>query len=292
MQNQKRKTLITYRTSKHLKIHNQLVRNSDDFSISVNWITGILPILSGSFVILGMIRSFVYYESFGVAITKYIDFGEIFTLWFFETILSLLPILFGLLLFLLYYLSTPNYDEGYNYRHSTPFLLYVITVFYYFFGIHKNAFSNYSEDLQHFILNSIGHQIAIILLIIGFVFFLYGVVGYFKTLRKRKTDKQNLFSKTNGTACIITITCCLYVYFIVLPQGLALTSDNPDKYILQFEDHTISTDDNLRYLNKTKNYIFLYDRCNNQTHIYKMEDIHKIVVETYSTKKLFEGKGI
>src|SRR5690606_24238649 len=56
-----------------------------------------------------------------------------------------------------------------------------VVVFYYFFGIHKNAFSNYSEDLQHFILNSIGHQIAIILLIIGFVFFLYGVVGYFKT---------------------------------------------------------------------------------------------------------------
>src|SRR5690606_28784789 len=185
MQNQKRKTLITYRTSKHLKIHNQLVRNSDDFSISVNWITGILPILSGSFVILGMIRSFVYYESFGVAIAKYIDFGEIFTLWFFETILSVLPILAGLFIVLVYYFSSPKNDDEYNRRHFMPFVLYISAVLYYFLEIQKNAFGNYSQELQHFILNSTGHQIAVVLLIVGFVFFSYGVLDYFKTLKKR-----------------------------------------------------------------------------------------------------------
>src|SRR5690606_14923203 len=110
------------------------------------------------------------------------------------------------------------------------FLLYFATLLYYVFGIRKNIFGNYTEELQHFILNSIGHTIAFSFLLIGFVFFLFGIVSYFKTLNKRKRDGQKLFSKTNGSMCITMITFCLYIYFIVLPQGLALTSENPDKY--------------------------------------------------------------
>ncbi|HWK57195.1 MAG TPA: hypothetical protein VNQ80_07655 [Parapedobacter sp.] len=286
----KRKNLVTFKTTKRFDSYNQPDQSLNNFSISR--ITSFIPIVSGSFVILGMIRSFVYYESFGVSITKYIDFGEIFTLWFFETILSLMPFAFGLLIFLLFYLSTPKYDSGYNYRHSTPYLLYSATLLYYIFGIRKNIFGNYTEGLQHFLLNSIGHSIAFLFLLIGFVFFLFGMVSYFKTLNKRKRDGQELFSKTNGSMCIIMITCCLYIYFIVLPQGLALTSKNPDKYTLRFADRTISTDNNLRYLNRTKNYILLYDKSNNQTHIFKSEDVLEITIEPHSTIKLFEGKDI
>jgi len=118
-----------------------------------------------------------------------------------------------------------------------------------------------------------------------FISGLYRIIANHKKIRAGEV----LVRKANGIVLIIVLSINIFIYsiFFQLRTYIGMVPASVT-YEINFTDNDkIVTDDNTRYLGKTKNYLFLFDKSTGTAIIYKNEDILNIKIESELSKKMF-----
>lgn len=166
----------------------------------------------------------------------------------------------------------PESRSNFIYYFSIIYLVHLATLFYLICDLLLNLFGNHSEEWRSYTAMNYS-----ILLFISGIFGLMSVSGLFdmiKTFRKKSINLE--FNKARGIIIVSVLVFSAFVWSITEPIGIEMTGNDYTKVELLGEKDTVTTDGNLRYLGKTRNYIFIWNKKERKADIYKAEDFRKI----------------
>ena len=245
-----------------------------------------LPLISAMLLILGAARLIFFYSYFGIDITSYIDLAEIFSLSlrFFATS-ALIFVPFGF-----FYLPTA--------------LVMDIRV--------KSKFRGYREDIDA--ITPVEGVVATAMSFILFMLTYFMFTGYMdftvtidmallmvlifilpwttQTFLPILQDKLNKIFKTdlsNSFFAGIILVLSVSIFAIAVSRHSARNMAYAKKFIsaeVQIDDKVIRSSDGYRYIGKTKNYIFFYNRAANKSDAFSLANVKRV---TLSDDRFFTG---
>lgn len=234
-------------------------------------------VISGSFVFIGILRALLYYLPFHIPIHTYIDLSEVFTIWFPDTLFSVfgICIMAGVFLFTKYVPRESRLE--FYYYHSMVYVFHAVALLYLYTDLLGNFYGNHSSEKHEFLLP---FWLLISLLSIMALPMLFG--GAWRLYRSavgKASDFQKSLLKTDVRINLGFLTFYLFWYFIYAPLGTQISSSNAGVSVeLIGEKKVIRTDNSLRYIGKTRNYIFLWDKKSQTATIYTADQFPEIRV--------------
>ena len=242
------------------------------FDILAQW----AALISGSFFFIGIIRAILYYLPFRIPIHTYIDLSEVFTIWFPDTVFSLIfPMIFSLLIGFIYHVKHTDNREFYYY-HFVIYLVHIACIVFLFANLIFNLSGSHSPEKMDFI-RPYWIMLAIVSLL-GFPFMVRGIVRLLSFLRRPiHSNLTNMF-RLDAIANMAFIMFYIFCYLIYDPLATDITSKHTNERIelIRSEQDKVITDDNVRYLGKTRNYIFLWNKKSRNAEVYKAEQFNEI----------------
>lgn len=174
-------------------------------------------------------------------------------------------------------------EDGYWYMNTIPFTCYFTLHIYILIKLVRA--SRAGDTFMQFSM-LLGFSLLFAVLVIGFA-----IRGTWLLFRKR----QQIIDGNYRVSTTYAISICSS---LLLTAFLGSTYANLDtrfnsgfttsKYTLVFNDNSIiATDNNLIYLGRTSNYLFLFNKGNGTSEIYKTQDIKKTFIQDEQSKKLF-----
>lgn len=248
-----------------------------------------LPLISAFLLILGAARLIFFYSYFGIDITSYIDLAEIFSLSlkFFATS-ALIFVPFGF-----FYLPTA--------------LVMDIRV--------KSSFRGYREDIDA--ITPVEGVVATVMNFVLCLIMYFMVTGYmdftptidigllmvFVLLLPWTTlkfvpilqDKLNKIFKTelsNSFFAGIILVLSVTLVAIAVSRHTARNMAYAKKFVsaeVQIDDKIIRSSNGYRYIGKTKNYIFFYNRLTSKSDAFSLTNVKRV---TLSDDRFFTGMMI
>lgn len=247
------------------------------FDAVVKW----APAIIGMYILFAMLRALFYYAPFNIPIYSYVDLDEIFTVWFFPTIVYFTFFCVPLI-FLVFVFQVKPEDEDYLYYHLVPYILHALSCTFILYMLFSR-----NDASTTFARNSglLGYSSLLSVFAVGFfISGLYHIISNYKKIRVGKV----LIRKTNGVVLIVILSVNIFIFSIFLQLSTYIGMVPSVTYEIEFKDNEeIVTDDKVRYLGKTKNYFFLFDKSTGKAIIYKTEDILNIKIESELSKKMF-----
>lgn len=207
-----------------------MIRNLKDY----------LPILTGILILNSAVHLIKYYNMFGISIIDYMDFTEL-VLGFFDDFLiivySLLSILIWVLLEDFIFNTNGNLTHVKNSK-AKRMQFYRISILA-FLGIHLLSQLALIWLKEYYVYLS---TIVIFFLVIFWIF--------------KKGASIDKYSKY-----VITVLSLIYLLYLLAGFNAAEIIERKDKteVTVILENKTIRTNENLRYIGKSRNYIFFYN---------------------------------
>lgn len=229
-------------------------------------------VISAVYLILGLLRATFYYMPFGIPIYTFIDFGEIFTTWFPHSIYIL--IICSLLTFLYPVVDyfKPEHGGEFTYYFSSIYITHIASLFYIFFDLLLNSFGNHSAEWR--VYTGMNYSILFIISAVFGFLSISGLWDMIAVLRKKKIN--DIFNRVRGFIIVTILIITAFVWSVTQPIGIEMTSKEYTKIILINDKDTLTTNENLRYLGNTRNYIFLWNKKEKRADVYKLQDYPKI----------------
>lgn len=228
----------------------------------VEILSKIIPI-GGIYIILcSSIKLILFYKQFNISITDYLSIGEYATLFIDDIVYYLAVFGIGILLYEIDpYLNKEPYQESEN-----------------------HDFKKYKKEKKWIILTSgIVTIIIIILLFYADSFYLKLEViksGLFLLLVLIRS--YLLFVKTSFKISYRGVYLIAILYFSTIDGFIDANKiiENEDNlnYVITFENIIINTNDDLHYLGKSENFIYLYNLKNNEAMVYPTSKLDKIQI--------------
>lgn len=252
-----------YLTKKHSLIY-QSTRNIKSLAKNMEKIeklTKLLPFGSIFILFCSSIKLVIYYKTFNVPIVDYIGIQEFITS-FIDDLLFYLCI-FGIGVFLTLFNITQNANQNFSLKNDTPEeyknehkISLILSIFILFLTL---GFANYTDSKSK----------SIEIICVGSFIFL----SLFRVF----------LSSTKLTipyTLLIIIGVLLYTIMYGYTDAYKII-ENKDKlnYTIVFKDKTYVTDNNLKYIGKTENFMFLYNLKSKRTTILKKDDLVKINIK-------------
>ncbi|CAH0142382.1 hypothetical protein SRABI27_00312 [Pedobacter sp. Bi27] len=237
-------------------------------------------LISAVFLILGLLRAIFYFSPFGIPILTFIDLSEVFTTWFTQIIYvliicSIISVLYPVLKYA--NISPTSY---FVYYYFAVYITHVVSLCYLYFDLLRNCFGNYSEEWLHY--TRFNYSILFVISMIFGFGSLSGIWDVIKVLRKKQINKE--FNRVRGYIVVTLLVISGFIWSITQPIGIEMTTKEYTQVKLYGKSDTITTNDNLRYLGKTRNYIFLWDKKKRVAEIYKADDFDRITFGTYNLR--------
>lgn len=215
-------------------------------------------IISACFLVFGLMRAWLYFLAFNISVLTYIDLGEIFTIWFPDTVITLIVTLVaGTFVFAIYDLK-PQHKEYYQYFNVVVYFVHFCALVFIVGDLMFNWFGRNSSVKADFNRNSPYLPLMSLIGIFGFFSFISGVIKLVYTFKKQKSNDTIIISRGIGIINASFITAYVFVFMIYEPIGTI--RENPEAFTiieLKGENQNFTSDSTNRYVGKTRNYIFI-----------------------------------
>lgn len=272
-----------------------------------------IPVISILILIIGASNLLIYYSYFGIDIMSYLDFSEVIQLQFkvfaLTGCIAFASLLYGLL-FEYKDLGPASADSNRQKRRSITaaaeankgkrtfslhlifniFLIIICTPILWLL-VYKN------KDWTPLLIISIPVFISIILY--AYFKFRKGVVEGYRIkltesggiISKEFSTKQekNLINAGGLLAIFATIIYISSIYTFCEARSI-LQYSSFKEVVLYLEKDTITTNINYRYIGKTKNFVFFYNKNTKQADIYSAGSIKRITIGTTKTQLIKTSK--
>jgi hypothetical protein len=247
-----------------------------------------LPIISLGILIVGTINLLIYYSRFGIDILSYLDFTEVLQIQF-----RLFAYTIGLILYqgIHYIMST---ELGANvYAKLAPFTkpeskidntskFYVdrITLAYYL-GLFTIVIS---LGMIMYIIVSTPEIMPVVLYFIIFVIIDYVLYVVYKVLKSRIiesfTDVKDAGEKVSMLKYAVLFVAVVIGSIIVakFQASYILSHHSQSEVTVVMEKKSFSTNVNYRYIGRTKNFTFFYDKIRKQAETFSNGDIKNLLI--------------
>jgi hypothetical protein len=219
-----------------------------------------LPLLSGILIFLGVCRLSFYYKEFGINIINFLEIGEIITSFLDKIILLGLVIVLGLVIGK--YRNSFSSDGNFKSELSKLFLARWIVLF---------AFVGVAGLVQVVYHNP---QFTGMMLAIGFLgpFFILLLTAAARNIHR--PIKSNLF----WALSISSLSILFLLYYSILIECQAIKTLKTKMGIeVIFDCESFKGDSSNFYIGNTKDYLFIYHQKTNQTSVYPMSSVKKII---------------
>lgn len=254
-------------------------------SFSIDSALKLISFSASVLIFLSILKSYIFYATFGISITNYISFSE-----------AILLFLNEVAILLLYYLLLATglcltYGIFYVFRRQTrpidifipdrtsPFIhklfsaaLMLYPIFYLFFAIVKNNRDH--SSVKSFLFWLISLSIAEVLILIA-------TINYWKKVRETKQAiRKSVFT-------YILLASALFFYIWSLDRQLFLFHRNRiNKSVIGWvkdkEKPVTLTNDTIQYLGSTGKYVFCYDQVSKKSIIIDAAQFTRIEFGSYS----------
>jgi hypothetical protein len=243
-----------------LKDDPQNVTGSWKFNIRVDDTTKLLSLAGSSFIFLSILKSFIFYNTFGIRITNYLNFSEALLLFIDEIAIFILYV-FALFVIigLIFFISKRLYRISFTdlfipsrktnlFNKSLAALLILYPLFYCPYAISKTVYQFYSTDIFWSLF-------IILYLTLGLV--LYSLY----LLWKKYADQRDRYIRLYIPAITLLYLSLFYLHF--LNRQLFLFHQNKIyKSVSCYKDgkkQFNTMPDSIHYLGSTHEYIFFYN---------------------------------
>ncbi|WP_029283849.1 hypothetical protein [Pedobacter sp. R20-19] len=237
-------------------------------------------VISAVFLILGLLRAIFYFSPFGIPILTFIDLSEVFTTWFTQIIYVLLICSVISVLYPVLKYANISPTSYFVYYYFVVYITHIVSLGYLYFDLLRNVFGNYSEEWLHY--TRFNYSILFVISMIFGFGSLSGIWDVIKVLRKKQINLE--FNRVRGYTVVTLLVISGFIWSITLPIAIEMTTKDYIQVKLYGKSDTITTNDTLRYLGKTRNYIFLWDKKKRVAEIYKSDDFDRITFGTYDFK--------
>jgi|GEM_PF-5793891 len=232
-------------------------------------------VISGGFVFIGILRAILYYLPFKIPIHTYIDLSEVFTIWFPDTIFSL----FGIFVILILVLFTRYVPEErkieYYYYHAVVYLFHLASLFFLYTDLLFNIYGRHSGEKHEFIRPF--WLLISLLSIFGATAMVGGVYRLIQSEKKQATPFQKQIVRTDIFINVALVSFYVFWYFVYEPLATEIASPVASTRIELVNDKgKISSSNSLRYIGKTRNYIFLWDKRTKASSILPVDQFTEI----------------
>ncbi|MDG1394295.1 MAG: hypothetical protein P8P55_05670 [Flavobacteriaceae bacterium] len=255
------------------------------------------PLVFATLTVLGYICLQSFYSFFGIELINYLELSEI-PLLFYNKSIIIVAILF--LVFLLSYYLSDKLDEDQNELKRKIDLIEE--------NDGKFKILNQDRNSENFKFNKIKKRIEIIIAILLFYLIISNLirenyigllfpVGYILcaiiVLIAEKTILKILIKKLNTISIISIYTSFtalvffnLYIITKSIENGYSLKygDSNPKNIAFDYNNGKIKTDKSIVYVGETRNNLFLFDRNNSKTFIYKKGKIENYIIRLNHSK--------
>lgn len=231
-------------------------------------------LISGTFFIVGIFRAMLYYYfPFGIPIHTYIEFSEIFTIWFPDTIYSCFgAAVFSLLTLVIWKLGADS-KENY-YFIIVAHVLHIIAIFYAANACF-NLMGSYSQQEWEFMRTP--YTVIFVMSMICVFVPLAGLIFSIKVIYGRRSERELERNWTFALVSAFFVSVYVFLYSIYTPSTVEMSPDHAAQYVeIIGKQDTIRTNDNLRYIGKTRNYIFLWDKKMGKSRSPRLDDYPEI----------------
>jgi hypothetical protein len=243
-----------------------------------------LPFISLAILIFSLLRMYFYYKTFNTTITDYIDLGEAVILSFEDYV----PLIFfaTIAIFFLYFAQN---SKTYKNNNATTFrrltrpnkFSHRLTLFTSYSG---GFLSIVPIGVCMFSIPFIWIDIELakfIAIIASFLFFYtYHPLLIYEISRQKKILTGNHLSNfTIQTASVVILLAYFTCFNIYTDSVKTLRSQNYKKAFIGMGKKVIMSTDNFRFVGKTKDYIFFYDKKKKVSKIYPLEKIDSLSIE-------------
>jgi hypothetical protein len=232
-------------------------------------------VISGIFIFIGIWRAIFYYMPFNIAIHTYIDVGEVLTIWFPDTIFGIIILLILSISFPIIRLTKPR-DQGYDYVHISLYIVHILFLIYIFTDMGLNWYGRNSPEK----LELIKLYYSIVMVFAMFNSFNL-ISGFIKALKIWRSRRNNSIEYSRIDAYTNVFFIMFYCFVISISEPLSTTMSSPKASLrmeLKGDGKTITTNDTLRYVGKTRNYIFLWNKNTKASTIYPIEQFERISI--------------
>jgi len=236
-------------------------------------------LITTAYIIIGLLKISLYYSAFGINIVTYCDLSEILTLWWPDAIFTLFFIILPLIFIVFLELVKTDDKENYHYYHFAPrlvfFLIIILILVRYILNL--NGLSEYRLS---FIRHSLNFILVIVVSFFALPVVLITTINYIRIYRRSKSHKFVYeYSKKGAYFCI-----AIAVFFSFMLSSIEIEAGDIDENafeVVSFKSKadSIKSDNNIRLIGKTKNYIFFYDKKQELAIVYPMQDILKLTFQ-------------
>lgn len=249
-------------------------------NIDTTKIKFLFPYIGTLLIICGYLKLHLYYSSFNIQISNYVEINEVLTLFLADALKYILLIfIVGLFFFLAE--SNPEIEKKENRKKDiieteewflrfkkfiqfTSFILIILSIFLIFTII---AYIWNPLALNAFIVADT--TIAIMFI------FLY-ILFEFKSRYFRKYGKP--FHGTYNNLILLVVMFFINVFQSAYIEMKTMRNENPYSVCFEYLSLDVQSSKTNIFLGQTKNYLLMYDLNNNEAQIFDRKDIKNLII--------------
>ncbi|UOR07469.1 hypothetical protein MUN82_10305 [Hymenobacter aerilatus] len=247
-----------------------------------------LPLISAALLPIALLRLIMYYYYFGIDISSYIEFTEALTLSAPAFFLGALFISIMLIIFQLESRTNRNSEIlkrlqlklnaiGYKKRLKKYYLNKeaIVTCFIYplmFFALYF--------IIKHFKAPIMLAKISLLFGIYMLLLAHYPKLAYELRLGHLRRKKEVLPQKNRMLIDAIALAVIFIGTVAILEAIYTEYASYPKEATYVTEDETIKSNDDYRFIGKTKNYLFYYNSKTDSYDVYHFDDFNKLTIST------------
>lgn len=242
----------------------------------------LLPYLGSLLILCGYLKLNVFYSHFGIKISDYLEITEVLTL-FLSDAFKYIAIILGVYIF--YFIADSSEDVEKKEQKKND----ILETEKWFPRLVK--FLKFSSNLLFNILvyllftaacyywkpTNIYYFILVDIMLIVILVFTYSLFEY-----KRKY-KIAFGKKLNSTYNNLILTFFIFMLFVFQSAYIEIkTVEEKNPYFVCFEysKKDYQSDTKYLYLGQTKNYLFMYDKLNNETTVFTRKDLTNFTIKS------------
>jgi hypothetical protein len=234
-------------------------------------------------IFLGMVRLIIFYNSFGISITDYLDFSEIITSFF--DIIVLVVVFFGIALIQSFLIRDKEKLERANakrqeiLKEENYFKLWWLYVKYLKGLIAITFLVIVGCVIGHFWFSSVTIW-ALFLTSSALVFLIFVIVTSVEIERKDLQFNATIAGRRFIYFVLygLAITFCVSSYSFYQANSIMKDKTNIGVTIILSNDKAIVSDSSNYYIGKTKNYLFIYHEKEKTTDVYPIARIKQMTM--------------